>query len=219
MLKKTKYEEAYLRLYRLISPLLFVIVIGLFIHNGFFVDNKSNISNINTKSIYADTLQKHIDNDSDPLKNMKAKNFDIVKAAYKEIGNVGGEKYWSYFGFSNHVSWCACFASWCADQCGLIDKGIIPRFTSVGYGYNWFIQNGLWLSGNDAPEPGMIIFFDYTDMELNDSRDGIPDHVGIVKNVKDGYVYCIEGNYNDTCQETEYIIGHHNILGYGTPKY
>ena len=208
-----------MRLYRFISPLLFVGVIGLLMHNEFFIDNKSDANNINIKSIYAETLQKHIDNDIDPLSKMNARNFDIVKVAYKEIGNIGGEKYWSYFGFSNHVSWCACFTSWCADQCGLIDEGIIPRFTSVGYGYNWFIRNDLWISGNNTPEPGMIVFFDYTDMELNETRDGVPDHVGIVKDVKDDYVYCIEGNYKDICQETKYIIGDYNILGYGTPKY
>ena len=55
--------------------------------------------------------------------------------------------------------------------------------------------------------------------ELDEIRDGIPDHVGIVKDVKDGYVYCIEGNYRNTCKETKYAIGHKNILGYGTPKY
>ena len=29
-----------------------------------------------------------------------------------------GQPYWSWYGFGGRVEWCACFASWCADQCG-----------------------------------------------------------------------------------------------------
>ena len=42
----------------------------------------------------------------------------IVQIALTQIGNVGGEPYWSWYGFSSRVEWCACFVSWCADQCG-----------------------------------------------------------------------------------------------------
>ena len=28
--------------------------------------------------------------------------------------------YWSWYGFESRVEWCACFVSWCADQCGYI---------------------------------------------------------------------------------------------------
>ena len=47
----------------------------------------------------------------------------IVDVALTQVGNVGGEPYWSWYGFTNHVEWCACFVSWCADQCGYLDSG------------------------------------------------------------------------------------------------
>ena len=39
----------------------------------------------------------------------------IVSVALSQVGNVGGEPYWSWYGFSGRVEWCACFVSWCAN--------------------------------------------------------------------------------------------------------
>lgn len=50
------------------------------------------------------------------------------------VGNVGGLKFCRWYGFSGRVEWCACFISWCANQCGYIEKGIIPKFAAVGDG-------------------------------------------------------------------------------------
>lgn len=47
----------------------------------------------------------------------------IVAVALSQLGNVGGEPYWSWYGFGSRVEWCACFVSWCADQCGYIETG------------------------------------------------------------------------------------------------
>lgn len=55
-------------------------------------------------------------------------NNDIVKIALTQLGNVGGKPYWSWYRFSNRVEWCACFVSWCANEAGLIEKGVIPKF-------------------------------------------------------------------------------------------
>lgn len=46
-------------------------------------------------------------------------NSDIVNVAISQIGNVGGEPYWSWYGFESRVEWCACFVSWCANECRL----------------------------------------------------------------------------------------------------
>lgn len=35
----------------------------------------------------------------------------IVDVALSQVGNVGGEPYWNWYGFTNHVEWCACFVS------------------------------------------------------------------------------------------------------------
>lgn len=44
-------------------------------------------------------------------------NADIVEVARSQIGNVGGQPYWSWYGFYARVEWCACFVSWCANEC------------------------------------------------------------------------------------------------------
>ena len=42
---------------------------------------------------------------------------DIVEVALLQVGNVGGEPYWSWYGYSSRVEWCACFVSWCGATC------------------------------------------------------------------------------------------------------
>ena len=63
---------------------------------------------------------------------------DIVAVALSQVGNVGGEPYWSWYGFKSREEWCACFVSWCANECNYIEKGIIPRFAGCGNGVDWF---------------------------------------------------------------------------------
>ncbi len=41
-------------------------------------------------------------------------NQAIVEVALTQLGNEGGQPYWSWYGFGGRVEWCACFASWCA---------------------------------------------------------------------------------------------------------
>ena len=36
---------------------------------------------------------------------------------------------------------------------------------------------------------------------------------------ENGYVYTIEGNYDDSCAQGIYSIGYFEILGYGIPAY
>ena len=61
---------------------------------------------------------------------------DIVKVAGTQIGNWNGRKFWSWYGFGSRQHWCACFVSWCANQCGYIKAGVIPRFALVTDGVN-----------------------------------------------------------------------------------
>lgn len=133
----------------------------------------------------------------------------IVDVALSQVGNVGGEPYWSWYGFTNHVEWCACFVSWCADQCGYLDSGTYPKFSGCVFGMQWFQQRGLWLDGSVEPVPGMLIFFDWA------TQDGVPDHVGIVEKVENGMVYTVEGNSRDMCRQKQYSLGSGVILGYG----
>ena len=126
--------------------------------------------------------------------------------------DVGGQPYWSWYGFGGRVEWCACFVSWCAEQCGYIDAGVIPKFALVSDGAAWFQQNGQWQDGSYIPKPGDIIFFDW-------GADGTYDHVGIVERVENDTVYTIEGNSSDSCRQRSYTIGSNVIKGYGIPIY
>ena len=140
----------------------------------------------------------------------------IVEVARSQIGNVGGEPYWSWYGFTERVEWCACFVSWCANKCGYISSGIIPKFSGCINGVDWFKDRGQWIGNSFEPSPGMIIFFDWDD---EDGQDGNADHVGIVEKVENGRVYTIEGNTSDSCRQRSYPVGYYQILGYGIPDY
>ena len=135
---------------------------------------------------------------------------DLVAVALSQVGQVGGEPYWSWYGFGSRVEWCACFVSWCADQCGLLDSGAVPKFAGVGTGVQWFQSRGQWLDGSATPEPGMIIFFQWYG-----SDSLIADHVGIVERVEDGRIYIIEGNSDNMVRQNSYPVGYGEILGYG----
>lgn len=144
----------------------------------------------------------------------------IVTVALSQIGNVGGQPYWSWYGFGSRVEWCACFVSWCANECGYIDAGVIPKFAGCVNGVNWFRERGQWADNSAEPAPGMIIFFDWDNPSGSSGpQDGLSDHVGIVEKVENGRVYTIEGNSGDRCREKSYPLGYYEILGYGIPAY
>jgi hypothetical protein len=138
---------------------------------------------------------------------------DIIVVALSQVGNIGGQPYWSWYGFSSRVPWCACFVSWCANECGYIDAGIIPKFAAcTSQGVSWFKERGEWRDNSYIPSSGDIIFFDW-------ERDGEADHVGIVEKVENGMVYTIEGNSSDSCRQNSYSIGYFEVYGYGIPAY
>lgn len=139
-------------------------------------------------------------------------NQAIVEVALTQVGNQGGQPYWSWYGFDSRVEWCACFVSWCADQCGYIESGLVPKFAGCVDGANWFKSNGKWQDRTYEPKTGDIIFFDW-------EGDGTTDHVGIVEKCENGTVYTVEGNSGDACKQRQYTVGSSNIYGYGIPAY
>ena len=132
---------------------------------------------------------------------------EIVNVALSQLGNVGGQPYWSWYGFGSRVAWCACFVSWCADQCGYIEAGIIPKFSVCDDGIYWFQNRGQWAGNDVEPSPGWIIFFDW-------DLDGYSDHVGIVEYCEGGYVHTVEGNTSgDVCKQNVYAVGESDVMG------
>ena len=139
-------------------------------------------------------------------------NQAIVEVALTQLGNEGGQPYWSWYGFGGRVEWCACFASWCADQCGYLESGIVPKFSLCSDGVNWFKGKGQWQDKNYEPQAGDLIFFDW-------GSNGSIDHVGIVERCENGTVYTVEGNSGDACKQQSYPVGSGSIYGYGCPNY
>ena len=117
-------------------------------------------------------------------------NTAIVDIAKRQVGNVGGQPYWSWYGFNSRVEWCACFVSWCYGQMGLSE----PRFAACqSQGIPWFTSRGQWgARGYENIAPGDAIFFDW-------DLDGSADHVGLVIGTDGSRVYTVEGNSGDTC--------------------
>lgn len=135
----------------------------------------------------------------------------IVQVALTQEGN-GGDTYWSWYGFAQREEWCACFVSWCADQCGYIEAGVIPKFSLCSAGMEWFESQGQFMDGSYVPATGDLVFFDW-------ENDGSIDHVGIVESVVDGNIYTVEGNSGDKVARRSYPIGYGKIVGYGVPAY
>ena len=135
----------------------------------------------------------------------------IVQVALTQEGN-GGDTYWSWYGFAQREEWCACFVSWCADQCGYIEAGVIPKFSLCSAGMEWFESQGQFMDGSYVPATGDLVFFDW-------ENDGSIDHVGIVESVVDGNIYTVEGNSGDKVARRSYPIGYGQIVGYGVPAY
>ena len=133
-------------------------------------------------------------------------NPELVELAKRQVGNVGGQPYWSWYGFNSRVEWCACFVSWCYGQMGLSE----PRFAACqSQGIPWFQSHGQWGARDyDNLAPGDAIFFDW-------NLDGRADHVGIVIGTDGSRVYTIEGNSGDACKIRSYDVNYECIKGYG----
>ena len=149
--------------------------------------------------------------------NEDAWNNDMVSVAISQLGNKGGQPYWSWYGFESRVEWCACFVSWVANECGKIDNGTMPKFAACNDGIAWFKQKEQWIEPTDIPITGDIIFFDWA----KDGIDGSSDHVGIVEyyDIEKNIVHTVEGNSNDECKQREYSKDDNQIMGYGRPLF
>lgn len=142
-----------------------------------------------------------------------AQGMKLAMTAYNEIGNSGGAKYWSWYGFPKRVEWCAIFVSWCGAQNGYIASGIMPLSANVDHyinGAQWYYNNSdVLIAQPDAyPAPGMVAFFGR-------------GHTGIVFGSTAESVFLVEGNSGDTVAMREYALPNirDDIWGYGIPKF
>ena len=152
---------------------------------------------------------------------------DILSVAISQIDYKGGDKFNEWYGLERGSSWCAAFVSWCADQCGYIDSGVIPKFSGCLDGTTWFQGMGQWASNGQTPQPGWIVFYDWGQTEVD--RSG--RHVGIVESFDGTTMTTIEGNtsydgmgylYGGVVTRKTFRVGSYRwncITGYGTPQY
>lgn len=143
----------------------------------------------------------------------------MVAIARSQLDN-GWQKYCYWWGFDHREDWCAIFMSWCADQAGLLQAGLFPRYAVVGAGAQWFIDHNQWQyapkwGGNYIPQAGDIVFITW----YSDPRIGGLDHTGIVESVDivNNIVYTIEGNSGDLVRRQHYNLNTEDyIVGFGT---
>ena len=154
----------------------------------------------------------------------KAPVTQLVEAAQQELEvssyNIGGYKYKNWYGMDDN--WCAMFVSYCADQCGFLDKGIMPKTASVAVSKQWYIDKEEYHSADSGyiPKAGDVIIF----------GNGM-SHTGIVTDYDEETktITTIEGNtgHSDTTpyhagsqvKEEKYPLTYKMIDGYGTPDF
>ena len=136
----------------------------------------------------------------------RAGNQNTVDIALSQVGNVGGQPYWSWYGFDYRVEWCATYVSWVLHQAGYTE----PKFAACqSQGVPYFSNAGRWASrGYSDIAAGDVIFFDW-------EGDGSSDHVGIVVGTDGSRVYTVEGNSGDACKVRDYDLNSSVIMGYG----
>lgn len=136
----------------------------------------------------------------------------LALTAYMELGNDGGYKYWSWYGYKQRVEWCCIFVSWCANQNGYLEAGIMPRQQGTDHwatGYPWYYSHGTTTAATPdvIPQPGYIPYF-------------YRGHVGIVYACDGEYVYLVEGNSMDNVRLNRYSLADAgNYFWYAIPPY
>lgn len=131
----------------------------------------------------------------------------LIDGAKKEVGNSPSKyRTWFYGSDLKGVAWCAVWVSYIFNKVG------VPMFKSDGAGcFARNGQHGKWYESeytdkSTTPMKGDIVSFVNNYNGRYDNQDRYySDHVGIVCNVDNDYIYTIEGNVgatNDTSKVT-----------------
>lgn len=120
--------------------------------------------------------------------------------------------------------WCATFVSAVSIKLGYTD--IIPTECSCSRMIQLFKQLGTWVEDeNRVPNPGDIIFYNWSDNGVGDNKDDV-DHVGIVEKVNGNTIVVIEGNHDgsdadkiDGVERRNIAVNGRYIRGFAVPKY
>lgn len=148
----------------------------------------------------------------------------FLKVLASQLGSDGriltengeGEYYSSWYiggyegnpGWSEETPWCVCFISWALEECQGYLKGRNLKFANVDSFLTEFVTSDTWKTSD--PQAGDVIFFDWI---VDDEKN--PEHAGVVLAVRNGWIYTIEGNSNNTVEICRYEADNPYILAYG----
>lgn len=147
---------------------------------------------------------------------------DFVDFALQFVGENHSRftSYSSPNGSGSQTEWCAMFVSYCTDNMGYIDQGIIHWFVGctqegiVRLRNEGKFEEGAGFGGTYQPQPGDIIFFNW------EGVNSYSAHVGIVTSVDGDTINTVEGNtsakywQNSEVAEKSYSYTSNVIVGY-----
>ncbi len=127
---------------------------------------------------------------------------------YTEYGYAYGKVNGTY-----GYAWCAVFVSWCMQQAGEAESAG-GAFASCSLWVARLKELGQYTARSaHTPKMGDLIFF------RSAGVGRVSDHVGLVRYVKNGRVYTVEGNSSGQVALRDYALGDTYIVGYGRPQY
>ena len=127
---------------------------------------------------------------------------------YTEYGYAYGTVNGTY-----SYAWCAVFVSWCMQQAGEAQSAG-GAFASCSLWVARLKELGRYTARSaHTPKMGDLIFF------RSAGVGRVSDHVGLVRFVKGGRVYTVEGNSSGQVALRDYALTDTYIVGYGRPQY
>ena len=136
----------------------------------------------------------------------KVSNFGskIVSGAKKYLGYNEKDGSYKKFTKGRNEKWCADFATYVARENG----SNIPHFSGVSQILDWGNRNGKF---SKTAKVGDLII-----LKGVDKKGKRVSHTGIVKEIKNGKIYTIEGNTSNKVDTRSYALNDSRITGYVT---
>ncbi len=130
------------------------------------------------------------------------------RLALTQVGNVGGEPYWSMVWLRQPCGMVCLLCFLVAPyQCGYIDTGVIPKFAGCVNGVQWFRDRGQWAdNAHRACARHDYLLRLGQQGSLRPAGRAVRPR-GIVWKVEDGIIYTVEGNSGDSCRVNQYPGG------------
>ncbi len=127
-------------------------------------------------------------------------NIAKTQVGYHESGNNYTE-YGRWYGKQSY--WCNVFVSWCAYVAG-VPSSVFPKLSGVGSAYSSTFPSvgaDCFKFGTKPVEAGDLLF----SCTCSGSY-GCIDHVGLIVDVDDQYIYTVEGNMSDAVRAITYPV-------------